>query len=166
MKKLTLILFSALMCALTTVYLQHQHIRKLKEDIEVGEIHRERDSLQYLLNASEERLLYMEMEDMADSIRIAELERDLKERERKHQKNRTKYGTDIQKVNHYTPTMVDSFLIDMYPRPGVRKYRYNPDGTRRYDSDAHSYLEDENDDSAGDPIRLRDERIRKVVSGQ
>jgi hypothetical protein len=135
------------------------------DESELMALDRKYDSLSGELAASKRRESWYIDQAQKDILEIEALQAGLASRERSHQKSQSRYGTRIKEIENYSLDRLDSFLIDMYPRPGVRKLRYNPDGTVRQQRQDPE-VEIENDRSAGNPIRLTDERVRKALEGQ
>ena len=129
-------------------------------------LNRKYDSISVEIIASKKRETWYASQSEKDLQSIDSLNQQIKLRQKNHLQTQNKYGTAIKAVENYSLDELDSFLIDLYPSPGIRKFRYNADGSIRYGNEKSPEMEVKNDGSAGDSLRFADERVQEDLDGQ
>lgn len=137
-----------------------------ESSLELEAINQKYDSLSLEIAASKKREEWYAQQAEKDLQDIDSLTDRIKARQKSHLQTQNKYGTAIKAVENYNLDELDSFLIDLYPSPGVRKVRYNADGSIRYGNEESPEMEVKNDGAAGDSIRFANGRISEDVDGQ
>lgn len=133
---------------------------------ELNALNRRYDSLSGEIAASQRREKWFADQAEKDLKEIDSLKTNIITRNVTHTLTQNRYGAKIKQVENYSLDELDSFLIDLYPSPGVRKITYNPDGTPRNRIQEHPEMEVKNDSPTRDQVRFIDERISEVVQGQ
>lgn len=133
---------------------------------ELEVLNRKYDSISAEIAASKKREEWYALQSEKDMKSIDSLSQQIKIRQKNHLQTQQKYGTAIKEVENYSLDRLDSFLIDLYPSPGVRKFRYNSDGSIRHSNETGPEMEVKNDGAARDSVRLAYERISEDMDGQ